>query len=79
MKSYPAEKVRNVVLVGHGGSGKTSVAEALLVRAGAISRAGRVDDGTSILDTEPESVKRRISLSLALAPFEWKATDGETY
>jgi elongation factor G len=79
VKSYPAEKVRNVVLVGHGGAGKTSVAEALLARAGAVSRAGRVDDGTSILDTEPESVKRRISLSLAVAPFEWKASDGETY
>ena len=78
-EELPAEKVRNVVLLGHGGAGKTSLAEALLVRSGAISRAGKVDDGTSVLDTEPESVKRKISLSLGLAPFEWKATDGETY
>lgn len=79
MKSYPTDRIRNVALVGHGGAGKTSVAEALLARAGAVARAGKVDDGTSLLDTEPESVKRKISLALALAPFEWKATDGNTY
>lgn len=75
-KSYPTDRIRNVVLVGHSGSGKTSVAEALLARAGAIARAGRVDDGTSLLDTEPEEIKRHISLSLALAPFEWTCSDG---
>jgi elongation factor G len=79
VKSYPTDRIRNVALIGHGGSGKTSLAEALLVRAGAIARAGRVDDGTSVLDTEPESVKRRMSLSLALAPFEWQAGDGNGY
>jgi len=79
VKSYPTDRIRNVALVGHGGAGKTTLAEALLVRAGAIARSGRVDDGTSVLDTEPESVKRHMSLSLALAPFEWKAGDGETY
>lgn len=68
--------IRNVVLLGHGGSGKTSLVEALLARAGAIARVGKVDDGTSTGDTEPESVKRRISLSLSLAPFDWK--DGDT-
>ncbi len=77
--SYPTEKIRNVVLVGHSGAGKTTVAEALLARAGAVSRGGKVDDGTSLLDTEPEEVKRRISLSLALAPFEWKTPDGQAF
>ena len=79
MKSYPTDRIRNVALVGHGGAGKTSLVEALLGRAGTVPRAGKVDDGTSLLDTEPESQKRKISLSLALAPFEWKATDGNTY
>jgi elongation factor G len=74
-----AALIRNVVLVGHSGSGKTSIADALLARAGAVTRAGRVDEGTSVLDTDPESTKRKISLSLALAPFDWTATDGVTY
>jgi elongation factor G len=79
VKSYPTDRIRNVALVGHAGAGKTSLAEALLVRAGAVPRAGKVDDGTSLLDTEPESQKRHMSLSLSLAPFEWKATNGTTY
>ena len=72
MKTYPTANIRNVALVGHSGSGKTTLVEALLVRAGAIPRAGRVDDGSSVSDTEPEEVKRKISLSLAVAPVEWE-------
>ena len=72
MKTYPTEKIRNVALVGHGGSGKTTLAEALLARAGAINRVGRVEDGTTASDTEPEEQKRSISISLAVLPFEWK-------
>ena len=70
MRSYPTQNIRNVVLVGHGGAGKTTLAEALLVRAGAVTRSGKVGDGTSVLCHEPEEVRRGISLSLALAPFE---------
>ena len=64
--------IRNVALVGHGGSGKTTLAEALLARAGAINRIGRVEDGTTASDTEPEEQKRSISISLAVLPFEWE-------
>lgn len=79
MQTHTTDRVRNVVLVGQSGAGKTSVAEALLARAGVVTRAGRVDDGTSMLDTEPESTKRRMSLSLAFAPFEWSLPDGPTF
>ncbi len=72
MKTYPTPKIRNVALVGHSGAGKTTLAEALLLRAGAISRAGRVEDGTTVCDFDPEEQKRNLSLSLALAPFEWE-------
>lgn len=66
------EKIRNVALVGHGGSGKTSLAEALLFTAGATTRQGSVDQGTSILDFEPEETERKISLGLALASVDWR-------
>jgi elongation factor G len=79
MHNPSTERIRNVALVGHGGSGKTTLVEALLHRAGVIARTGRVEDGTTVCDTEPEEAKRTMSLSLALAPFEWKASDGETY
>ena len=70
MKGYPPDRVRNVALVGHGGSGKTTLAEALLHHTGAVTRMGRVEDGTTACDTEPEEVKRGISLALAVAPIE---------
>jgi elongation factor G len=72
VKRYATDHIRNVALVGHGGSGKTSLAEALLHRAGAINRLGRVEDGTTVSDYDPEEQRRTISLSLSLAPFEWR-------
>jgi elongation factor G len=72
VKRYATDHIRNVALVGHGGSGKTSLAEALLHRSGAINRLGRVEDGTTVSDYDPEEQRRTISLSLSLAPFEWR-------
>jgi elongation factor G len=66
-----SEKIRNVVLVGHSGSGKTALAEALLFAAGATTRMGKVEDGNTVTDFEPEERNRRSSVSLAMAPFDW--------
>ncbi|MGH9071431.1 MAG: elongation factor G [Acidimicrobiales bacterium] len=70
MKSFPPDQVRNVALIGHGGTGKTTLAEALLACSGAVGRMGRVEDGTTVCDYEPEEHRRHLSLGLALAPFE---------
>ena len=74
MKNVDLPHLRSVVLAGHAGSGKTTLGEQLLHRAGAVPRLGRVDDGTSHLDFEPEEQKRRESLSLAVATFESDGT-----
>ena len=71
MKSYPTESIRNVVLVGHGGAGKTSLAEALLFRSGATTRMGKTTEGNTVCDFDEEEVRRQISVSTALAPIEW--------
>src|SRR5918993_1083385 len=71
MERYATDRIRNVALVGHGGAGKTSLTEALLHRAGASPRLGRVEDGTTTSDFTPEERKRGLSLSLAVAPFTW--------
>ncbi|GAC1410272.1 MAG: elongation factor G [Actinomycetota bacterium] len=72
MKSYPIDRIRNVILVGHQGVGKTTLAEALLFAAGHTTRVGRVEDGNTVTDYDPEEAKRRISVSLSLAPLEWQ-------
>ncbi|HNP70675.1 MAG TPA: elongation factor G [Kouleothrix sp.] len=72
MRSYGPEKIHNIGLFGHGGSGKTTLTEALLLTAKAISRAGRVEDGNSVSDYDPDEQKRRMSINLSVAPVEWK-------
>ena len=72
MKQYKTEDVRNIAVVSHAGSGKTTFCEAMLFQAGAVDRLGKVTDGTSNLDFEPEEVKRGISISSSLFTIEWK-------
>ena len=71
MKEYPTEKIRNLVLLGHGGTGKTSFAEAALFVSGAVNRLGRVDDGTTVSDFDPDEQKRKVSINASLLPIEW--------
>jgi elongation factor G len=72
VKEYGTEFLRNVALVGHGGAGKTSLAEAMLYVAKGVNRLGRVDDGTTVMDFDPEETRRQITINTALAPAEWK-------
>ncbi len=70
LKSHDLAHIRTVVLAGHAGGGKTTLAEQVLFRAGSIPRLGRVDDGTAHLDYEPEEQKRHQTLSLAVGTFD---------
>ncbi|MGE5591624.1 MAG: elongation factor G [Bacillota bacterium] len=72
MKPVPIERLRNLGIVAHGGAGKTSLAEAMLFDAGATDRLGKAVDGTTVMDFDPDEVKRQISLSAGIAPLEWK-------
>lgn len=69
--NIPVDKKRTIAVIAHGGAGKTTLAEAILFNARMTDRLGRVDDGSSILDFEPEEIKRKISISTAIHHYEW--------
>lgn len=71
MKAYSKENIRNVVIAGHGGRGKTTLAEAMLYLSGASDRLGKVTDGNTVMDFDAEEKKRKVSVSSAVANLEW--------
>ncbi len=71
MKVYPSDKIRNIALMGHSGSGKTILAEAMVHATGVTSRMGRIEDGTTISDWDEEEIKRSQSINTSLIPVEW--------
>ncbi|MEA4889507.1 MAG: elongation factor G [Clostridiaceae bacterium] len=72
MKNYPAAKIRNLVLLGHGGAGKSAFAEAVLFNAKATDRLGRSADGNTVMDFDPEEIRRKVSLNTSIAACEWR-------
>ncbi len=71
-QQYALERIRNIALLGHLSAGKTSLAEAMLYDSGATTRLGRVEDGNTVTDYDAEEIRRKISVSMAMAPCEWK-------
>ena len=71
MATFPVNKIRNVCIMGHGSDGKTSLVESLLFTAGMTDRVGKVPEGNTVCDFDPEEVKRQFSISTAVAPVVW--------
>ncbi len=71
MRQYLAGKIRNIAVAGHGSAGKTSLVEALLFKANASERLGKVTDGNTVSDFDPEEIKRKVSISSSVIPFNW--------
>lgn len=74
MKLYETSKIKNFCLLGHGNSGKTTLAEAMLYTAGGTDRLGKTQDGTTVMDFDPEEIKRKFSISMSLASCEWSGS-----
>lgn len=72
MKNYQTSQIRNIGVVAHGGAGKTSLVEAMLFNTGAITRLGRVEDGTTTADYHPEEINRQVTIHTSLVPCEWQ-------
>jgi elongation factor G len=72
MQKHGIKDIRNTVLLSHGGAGKTSISEAILFTAGAINRLGKVDEGSTTSDYDPDEMKRKMSINLSILPYEWK-------
>jgi elongation factor G len=72
MNVYRAEQICNIAVISHGGSGKTSLVDAALYDSGAANRIGKVDEATSVSDSDPDEIKRRMSINLAVIPVEWR-------
>lgn len=72
VKYYSTDKLRNISIIGHGGAGKTTLAESMLYSSGAIQRIGRVEDGTTTTDFDADEIKRQITINASMAPVEWK-------
>jgi len=72
MKEYPTDRIRNVAVASHQGTGKTSLVEAMLFNSGCINRLGKVEEGNTVCDWDPDEVKHHISINTTLAPVEWK-------
>ncbi|MEG1427821.1 MAG: GTP-binding protein, partial [Oscillospiraceae bacterium] len=72
MNQYLAKNIINLAVAGHGGAGKTSLTEAMLYLSGGSDRRGKVGEGNTVCDYDPEEIKRQTSVSAAVAPLEWK-------